>query len=124
MYKKSVMHVQSCCFASLNLLLFCRSCCRRRRRCLSCLLLSAPQGSRTLPFGLNYVSQWTAKLSSFFLRISKEIGKAWRKSLACAKRASLTRPKGVCGEKIFSVSPQSRSLFSASYRIFGLTASA
>ena len=33
--QKSVMHVQSCCFACLNLLLFCRSCCRRRRRCLS-----------------------------------------------------------------------------------------
>ena len=31
-------HVQSCCFASLNLLLFCRSHCRRRRRCLSSLL--------------------------------------------------------------------------------------
>ena len=34
MYKKSVMHVQSCCFANLNQLLFCRSCCCRRRRCL------------------------------------------------------------------------------------------
>ena len=30
--QKSVMHVQSCCFANLNLLLFCRSRCRRRRR--------------------------------------------------------------------------------------------
>ena len=30
--QKSVMHVQSCCFACLNLLLFCRSRCRRRRR--------------------------------------------------------------------------------------------
>ena len=36
-----VMHVQSCCcFANLNLLFFCRSRCRRRRRCLSSLLLS------------------------------------------------------------------------------------
>ena len=35
------MHVQSCCFANLNLLLFCRSRCRRRRRrrCLSSLML-------------------------------------------------------------------------------------
>ena len=33
--QKSVMHVQSCCFANLNLLLFCRSRWRRRRRCLS-----------------------------------------------------------------------------------------
>ena len=30
--QKRVMHVQSCCFANLNLLLFCRSHCRRRRR--------------------------------------------------------------------------------------------
>ena len=36
--QKSVMHVQSCCFANLNLLLFCCSRCRRRRRCLSYLL--------------------------------------------------------------------------------------
>ena len=37
--RKSVMHVHSCCFADINLLLFCRSLCRRRRRCLSSLLL-------------------------------------------------------------------------------------
>ena len=36
--QKSVMHVQSCCFACLNLLLFCRSRCRRRRRCVNSLL--------------------------------------------------------------------------------------
>ena len=35
----------------------------------------------------------------FFLKISKEIGKAWRKSITCAKRASLTRPTGVWGER-------------------------
>ena len=34
--QKSVMHVPSCCFA--NLLFFCRSRCRRRRRCLSSLM--------------------------------------------------------------------------------------
>ena len=50
------------------------------------------------------------KTVGFFLKISKEVGKAWRKSLACAKRASLTRPTGV--------SPQSRSLFSASFKNF------
>ena len=33
--QKSVMHVQSCCFANLNLLLFCRSLCRRRHRLYS-----------------------------------------------------------------------------------------
>ena len=32
---KSVMHVQSCCFANLNLLFFSRSRCRRRRHCMS-----------------------------------------------------------------------------------------
>ena len=33
--QKSVMHVQSCCFANLNQFRFCRSRWRRRRRCLS-----------------------------------------------------------------------------------------
>ena len=42
----------------------------------------------------------------FFLKISKEIGKACRKSLTPAKRASL---------------PRSRSLFSASFQTFCLT---
>ena len=37
--QKSVMHVQNCCFASLNLLLFCRSRWRRRRGCSSCLIM-------------------------------------------------------------------------------------
>ena len=44
--------------------------------------------------------------SRFFLKISKEIGKACRKSLTRAKRASL---------------PRSRSLFSASFQTFCLT---
>ena len=47
------------------------------------------------------------KTVGFFLKISKEIGKAWRKSLACAKRASLTRPKGVWGEREKTVSRSS-----------------
>ena len=37
--QKSMMHVQSCCFADINLLLFNCSRCRRRRRCLNSLLL-------------------------------------------------------------------------------------
>ena len=37
--QKSVMHLQSCYFANLNLLVFCHSRCRRRRRCWSSLLL-------------------------------------------------------------------------------------
>ena len=36
--QKSVMNMQSYCFANLNLLLFCRSRCRRRRRCLNPLM--------------------------------------------------------------------------------------
>ena len=38
MYKENVMDAQSCCFANLNLFLFCLSRCRRRPRCLSSLL--------------------------------------------------------------------------------------
>ena len=37
--QKSVMHVQSCCFANQTYCFFCRSRCRPRRRCLSSLLL-------------------------------------------------------------------------------------
>ena len=33
------MQVQSCCFTNINLFLFCRSRCRRRRRCLSSLFM-------------------------------------------------------------------------------------
>ena len=35
------------------------------------------------------------KTVGLFLKISKEIGKAWCKSLMRAKRASLTRPQGL-----------------------------
>ena len=35
---KSVMHVQSCCFVNLNLLLCSCSCCLRRRCCLTSLM--------------------------------------------------------------------------------------
>ena len=50
----------------------------------------------------------------FFLKISKEIGKACRKSLTRAKRASL----------LLASLPRSRSLFSASFQTFCLTARA
>ena len=40
--QKRVMHVNCCCFANLNLLLFCRSRSRRRRRCLSSLISYSP----------------------------------------------------------------------------------
>ena len=58
------------------------------------------------------VVELDCKTVGFFLKISKEFGKAWRKSLTRAKRASLTRP------------PQSRSLFSALFQTFCLTARA
>ena len=51
------------------------------------------------------------KTVGFFLKIIKEIGKAWRKSRACEAREKKT-------DRIFSVSPQSRSLFSASFQTF------
>ena len=64
-----------------------------------------------------------------FFRICKEIGKACGKTrtfYVCmhAKRASLTRPTGEKKNRIFSVSPQSRSLFSALFQTFCLTARA
>ena len=46
------------------------------------------------------------KTVGFFLKISKEIGKAWRKSLKRAKLASLTRPY------FKRLSPVSLSVFS------------
>ena len=43
------------------------------------------------------------KTVGFSLKISKEIGKAWSKSLTRAKRASLTRLTGVWGESLPSL---------------------
>ena len=57
--QKSVMHVQSCCFANLNQLLFCRSLWRRRRRCFSSLLLAfARFASVSRAFGTRAVDLW------------------------------------------------------------------
>ena len=53
------------------------------------------------------------KTVGFFLKISKEIGKAWSKNRACEAREK---------KRIFSVSPQSLSMFSASFQTFCLTA--
>ena len=62
--QKSVMHVQSCCFASLNLLLFCRSLCCRRRRCLRSLLLTRP--GNAVMFA-TYVSIFFAALKTLLI---------------------------------------------------------
>ena len=45
--QKSVMHVQSCCFACLNLLLFCRFRCRRRPRCVNSVITTMAISMRT-----------------------------------------------------------------------------
>ena len=52
---KSVMHVQSCCFANLNLLFLCRSRWRRRRLCLNSLFLcqKKPQKVNTCEYRVN-----------------------------------------------------------------------
>ena len=53
--QKSVIHVQSCCFANLRLLLFCRSRFRYRRRSLSSL---TPWGRRINAFHSNSPQHW------------------------------------------------------------------
>ena len=63
--------------------------------------------------------------SRFFSKISKEIGKAWRKSLARLEREPHTPVGRVRREKKnLPVSPLSRSLFSALFQTFWLTARA
>ena len=57
--QKSVMHVQSCCFAKLNLLRYCRSLSRRRRRCLSSLVYSQTQTNSFLQFPV-FIWKWTS----------------------------------------------------------------
>ena len=65
--------------------------------------------------------RWCPKLQNsrflfyIFLKISKEIGKAWRKSLT--REACETREKN----RIFTVYPRSHSPFSASFQAFCLT---
>ena len=52
--QKSVMHVQSCCFANINLLLCGRPRCRQRRRCLSSEILLPWKRDDTLLFSIVY----------------------------------------------------------------------
>ena len=76
----------------------------------------------TNPILSRFKEDWNAfswldcKTVGFFLKISKEIGKAWRTSLTREAREPHT-PVG-------RVSPQSRSLFSASFQTFCSTARA
>ena len=55
--QKSVIHVQSCCLANLNLLLFCRSRFFYRRRCLSSIS-TTPWGLRDNAFHSNSPQHW------------------------------------------------------------------
>ena len=55
--QKSVIHVQSSCFANLNLLLFCRSRFCYRRRCLSSIS-TTPWGLRVNAFHSNSPKHW------------------------------------------------------------------
>ena len=67
--QKRVIHVQSCCFANPNLLLFCRSRCPHRRRCLSALRIGwATQASF---FGSKRAILFSGHLSSFSLETCK-----------------------------------------------------
>ena len=61
----SVMLVQSCCFA--NLTLFCRSRCRRRRRCLSSLIASHRQTKQNRRLWAQFVVVGSLPRSERFL---------------------------------------------------------
>ena len=58
------MHVQNGCFANLFLLLFCRSRCRRRHRCLSSLIFGQAH-PYTFQHALVYVCPWSNTVGSF-----------------------------------------------------------
>ena len=58
--QKSVMHVQSCCFANLNLLFFWSSRCRRRRRILRSLLrCNNADGNENVKKTIGFISKTT-----------------------------------------------------------------
>ena len=67
------MHVQSCCFACLNLSLFCRARCRRRRRCLSSLMCRdsdnwcEKRADRTRPVRLACFLAWLVQAKLIFI---------------------------------------------------------
>jgi len=56
------------------------------------IMMGIKQLSRHKRFGIVTIHYLDCKTVGFFLKISKEIGEAWRKSRMRAKRASLTRP--------------------------------
>ena len=48
--QKSLMHVQTCCFANLNLMFFCRSRWPHRRRCFSSLMIDRNPSACSCPW--------------------------------------------------------------------------
>ena len=62
--QKSVMHVQSCYFAKLNLLVYCRSPCRRRRRCFPYFIPGTYVSLCTQSYLFIYLFTYLFKLSS------------------------------------------------------------
>ena len=62
--QKSVMHVQSCYFTNLNLLVYCRSPCRRRRRCFPYFIPGTYVSLCTESYLFIYLFTYVSKLSS------------------------------------------------------------
>ena len=99
--QKSVMHVQSCCFASLILLRFCRSRCRRRRRrrrrCLSSLMSHSvlQRNTRKIYFE-EYVRLDVGLPSSIFSG-----GGTWDESSSCF----LAHPQPLSASQKFACGP-------------------
>ena len=60
--QKSLMHVQSCCFANLNLLFFCRSRWPRRRPWLSSLMIDRNPSACSCPWILRAVLTLSGKV--------------------------------------------------------------
>ena len=97
-YKKSVIHVQSCFFANLNLSLFCRSRCRRRRPCLSSLisLFWNFRGLNDLPemrfeFPLNFIRKLIIKARTQILVHGGRGGGGQDKDFGAVSQTDLTR---------------------------------
>ena len=66
--QKSVMHVQRCCFANLDLLLLCRSRWRRRRRCLRWTPVAVGAGNTALRVEASRSLPWVPE-DIFFLSV-------------------------------------------------------
>ena len=92
------MHVQSCFFANLNLSLFCRSRCRRRRPCLSSLisLFWNFRGLNDLPemrfeFPLNFIRKLIIKARTQILVHGGRGGGGQDKDFGAVSQTDLTR---------------------------------